>query len=233
MVFIYNFVITCLAPFIYLLLLISKDGNKFLYNRNSSLKKLSSFQRNSNSKLYWFHAASVGELEQCKAIAKMIRIKEPNSQIIQSVYSSSVTTKHLDSSLFDFTFYLPLDFFWSYYKLFQTFKPNYLIIAAWDTWLNLLRTAKIYNVKTFLVCATINPNSGRLKFPFRLFTKKIFSYLDFILPSDKIFESTFEKIIPKYKIGICADSRFDSVIQKIKEQSAFPILPKVNKKPNN
>ncbi|MCX8000670.1 MAG: 3-deoxy-D-manno-octulosonic acid transferase, partial [Leptospiraceae bacterium] len=208
----------------------TKDGRIFLKNRKNLKTKLKSFQRRTNSKVYWFHAASVGELEQCKAVIEVIRGGSSNSIIIQSVYSSSVTDQHLESPLFDFVFYLPLDFFWAYDSLFQTFQPNAVMIAAWDTWFNFLRKAKQYNSKTFLICATIHSHSSRLLFPFSLLTKKIFSYIDFVLPANELFQKEFERIIPKEKIGIFADSRFDAVIQKIEKRKSQPPLPKTSQK---
>lgn len=225
MAFLYNSLLIILFPIIYLLLLLSKNGRTFLKNRQGTYKKLLSFQKKASSRVFWFHAASVGELEQCKAVIQVIRLKEPNSTVIQSVYSSSVASKHLDSPLFDFTFYLPLDFFWAYDKFFQKLQPNFLIIAAWDTWFNLLRKAKKYHCKIFLICATIHSNSKRLQFPFSLFTRKIFSYIDFVLPANELFREQFQRLIAKDKIGISADSRFDSVIQKIEKRTSPPPLP--------
>jgi len=229
MIFLYTFFTTLFYPILFVLPFFSKQAREFLDKRKQSLKNLKKFHKKNDSPLYWLHASSVGELEQCKAIAKVIKAQEPNSQIVQSVFSISVNDKHLTSDLFDFSFYLPLDFFWSYEPYFRIFRPKTLVLTAWDSWLHLLLTAKRYNTKTYLVCASIHENSGRLSFFGKILSRIIFSYLDGLMPSSQILIPHFQKIIDKSKIGPPADSRFDSVIDKIQLRNQKPFLPKAQK----
>jgi 3-deoxy-D-manno-octulosonic-acid transferase len=228
MLFLYAFGTIFLYPILFLATFFSSNAKLFWKKRKDSLERLKTFKKQNDASLYWLHASSVGELDQCKSIAKVIRAKEPKSQIIQSVFSNSVTDSQLTNPLFDFAFHLPLDFPGAYNFYFQTFRPKVLIVTAWDTWPILFATAHKFNVKTFLVCASLHSRSGRLRFPGRLFAKKAFSYLDGIMPSSDILRPLFTKITQESKIGPSADSRFDAVIEKIESRPQPPILPKVD-----
>lgn len=181
----------------------------------------------STKKVYWLHGASVGELDQCKSLARVIREKEPDVFILQSVFSESVSEKNLADPSINAFFFLPLDFPNSYDKIFLKFQPSALFLAAWDTWPNLLISANKFNCKSYLFCATMNENSGRNKGLARLLSRKTFPLLSGISPTHKIYEKVFLDLSSKkVPIHTCGDSRFDSVVEKIKSNQILPDFQK-------
>jgi len=170
-------------------------------------------------KVIWLHGASVGELDQCKAIAKVIKEEIPDCFVLQSVFSSSVSEKNFISSYIDFSFYLPLDFQNNYDIIFKTFSPKVLIITAWDIWPNLVITARKNSCKIYLSCGTIHTGSGRLKNKFmRNLTSVTLNLLDGISPANPSRELLFKELSTNVEIYTCGDSRFDSVSEKIESK---------------
>lgn len=159
------------------------------------------------------HAASVGELDQCKAVAQVYKKKEPETFLLQTVFSDSVRDSSLEAFPADLKFRLPLDFPWSYNFIFDKFKPETLVCMAWDRWPNLLLGAKKRKIQTILASAVITPPKNFLK---RKFYKAAFSLFDKILTSHSSGEEKFRELLGnKASIKTLGDSRFDSVIQKI------------------
>ena len=189
--------------------LFSTSASDFLAKRKPvNIPKLS-------GKVIWMHAASVGELDQCRALATALRKADSSIKIVQSVFSDSVTQKQLSFPLFDFTFYLPLDLPWAYRKIHQALHPSLLVIMAWDTWPNLIRSARLHNCNVVLACGSLNPDSGRLKGAGKYFARKYFSLINKIYPANQMQIPHFHTLADEDKTGMCGDTRFDSVYQKI------------------
>ena len=201
-----------LYPIFILFYFISSNFRDFIKIRREEKKRIKTINHKS-LKTLWFHSASVGELEQAKALALEYEKLEPNTFIIHSVFSQSVEIKHLQNKKNRFFFHLPLDFYNAYNFILEKFKPQVLVIFAWDTWTNLILSSKRYNVKTVLACGVL---SKRAKFPYSIYFSKLFQKFDLILLSDSIFLSKFHRLNIRKNIHIGGDTRFDSVITKIK-----------------
>lgn len=119
-------------------ILICETNKRRIEKRNRSLRQI--FSKSADGKfVIWLHAASVGELDQAKALTETIRKKYKNVFIIQSVFSSSVKESSFQDPLADVYFYLPLDRAHAYDQIFSHFQPKVLFVMAWDTWPNLLK----------------------------------------------------------------------------------------------
>lgn len=222
-------------PFTIILPLFNKKVKKFINIRKIDKKKIESFLLNSeNKKVIWLHAASVGELDQCKALASEILSREPETLLIQSTFSDSVNEKSLENIQSIIHFKLPLDFYFSYNFIFEKFSPQALILMAWDTWPNLILAAKKHNCKVYLSCATINKKSGRNNFLIRNLTQSVFQKIDGISPCHKIFLKEFKRITKgNVNIQVCGDSRFDAVVEKIQTQKPSEKFIKFTEKFNS
>ena len=219
MIAFYNLILNFLKPFLWLVINFSSKGQNFINQRKKT--QFSTPKASHIKKVIWLHGASVGELDQCKAIAKVLKKEIPDCFILQSVFSSSVSEKNLVSNYIDFAFYLPLDFQNNYDIIFQTFSPQILIIAAWDIWPNLVTTAKKNSCKVFLSCGTIYSGSGRLQNKFmKKLTSTTLNLLDGISPANKSREILFKELTMNVEVYTCGDSRFDSVSEKIESMES-------------
>ncbi|MBP7284355.1 MAG: 3-deoxy-D-manno-octulosonic acid transferase [Leptospiraceae bacterium] len=223
MLFLYIILTSLLYPLTFIIPFLSKKGKIFLDRRKLDRKKVSeiSFQKSASiPRVIWLHAASVGELDQCKAQAKAIKESEPQTLVIQSVFSESVQEKNFDSDYTYFNFHLPLDFYFAYNFIFEKFHPDSLVLMAWETWPNLILAAKRYNCKVYLASAVLDPKSKRTSFMARALTRSVFKKISGIAPVNESMISAFQELSGENtKVISCGDSRFDSVVDKIKSKT--------------
>lgn len=224
MLLLYFFFTTLIYPIVIILPFFSEKAKVFLARRKLDKLEINRFSKDKSfnlekSPVIWLHAASVGELDQCKALAKSIKENEPGTYIIQSVFSESVLEKNYDKENTFFTFRLPLDFYFSYDFIFKTFKPESLVLMAWDTWPNLILAANRHKCSVYLASAVLDPKSKRGSFFARSLTKSVFSKLSGIGAVNESMLPAFRDLAgEKVKIQSLGDSRFDSVVDKIKSK---------------
>lgn len=227
MIYLYVFFTFLIYPFQFLIPVFSKKAKIFLDRRKTDRKKISELRQDfTNKRVIWLHAASVGELDQCKALIGVIRKNEPETIVVQSVFSESVKDENLQSLDVFLAFRLPLDFYFAYDYIFKKFKPEMVILMAWDSWPNLILSAKRFHSKIFLFCASLNKSSGRSSFFMKSLTESVFRKLDAISASSEYFLPEFSALIKdNVKIYALGDTRVDSVIRKIetKDSKADPV----------
>lgn len=222
--FFYNVLILKIWFILKLSSLFSKTIRLEISKRNDFLKNL--YEKVPKDKtVIWFHSASVGELDQAKALTETIRRHRKNVFIIQSVFSSSVKETAFLDPLADAYFYLPFDLPFAYNKIFSLFRPKYLFIMAWDTWPNLLKKANHFGTKTYLCCASLSSESSRKNPLVRLLTKSSFRYLSGIYPSHELMAKEFEGLVSfGTDFRILGDTRFESVLNKLEKGSPNPLF---------
>ncbi|MCW7470342.1 3-deoxy-D-manno-octulosonic acid transferase [Leptospira kanakyensis] len=220
--FSYNILVFFISSTFTFLSLFVKKIREELQKRKLSLESI--FSKSAEGKLVvWLHAASVGELDQARALTETIRKKNKNVFIIQSVFSSSVKESTFADPLADVYFYLPLDTANAYDRIFSHFRPQVLLIMAWDTWPNLLKKAKENGTKTYLTCASLSSQSSRKNPLVRSLTKASFQYLTGIYPSHELMAKEFTDLIsPKTDFIVLGDTRFESVLGKLETKSPNP-----------
>jgi len=212
---------TIVAPFIqflfYLAIFISPRARRFHELRLTANREIKTLTI-PNKTLYWLHGASVGELDQAKSLGKVIKKREPNSLLLLTWVSDSVTERNLLDSPCDYHYPLPLDGPFSYRLLLGKFRPKKLILFAWDTWAWLIRSSKSSGCQVYLTCATLGDTSNRNKGVLAYFTKLIFSWLDGVYPAHSILEKDFQSILTqrqRSELKTLGDTRFDAVAQRI------------------
>ncbi|TGL16687.1 3-deoxy-D-manno-octulosonic acid transferase [Leptospira meyeri] len=220
--FFYNILVFKIDWILKFLSLFVKRIRVELEKRDRSLHQI--FSKSANGKfVVWLHAASVGELDQAKALTETIRKKNKNVFIIQSVFSSSVKETSFQDPLADVYFYLPLDRAGAYNQIFSHFQPKVLFVMAWDTWPNLLKKAYQMGTKSYLACASLSSESSRKNVIIRSLTKASFRYLTGIYPSHELMAKEFEGLVTK-KTDFCVlgDTRFESVLNKLETKLPNP-----------
>ncbi|TGK31517.1 3-deoxy-D-manno-octulosonic acid transferase [Leptospira gomenensis] len=216
MIFLYKFLTTFLLFWIVPISYLIPSARIFFQKRRRDKKRILAKNPDLNGKtVFWFHAASVGELDQCKALALEFRKKNPSAFLLQSVFSESVRDSQLEAFPADETFRLPIDTPFSYDWIFSKFHPKVLVLMAWDTWPNLILTAKTFGTKVVLGSAVIG---GRKQGFMGRLTKAVFRHLDGIYPSHETFYDSFRSLVPDIvPIKVLGDTRFDTVIKKIED----------------
>lgn len=226
--FLYNLSLTLLYPFYATLALLGLAPNKiglFFRSRQNSIYKLNELHRSwqeegSKGKLFWFHAASAGELDQIRAIIREIRPKNKAAKIIVSVFSLSV--KNLKSINCDLSVYLPLDVPWRWSLLDPDFSVDVFATSTWDVFPNLLRKLSQRNTACFLINAALPADSSRLTHAW--FFRNHYRDLTGIFAVDEENAKRFRKLYSG-PVETAGDSRYDTVMYRLQKAS----LPKEKK----
>ncbi len=222
--FIYNCFLYFVYPLILLSAIFSNKLRKSIKIRFSPLN-IPDF---SNKKIFWFHAASVGEYEQIRYFILKIKKKHPKIIIIVSVLSYSAYSQCYENQIADFFFPLPFDLYFNIKNIMNKIKPNVIFYSRYDVWPNMARIAYKKGVRQVLVSATLSETSLRKRFPFSLFYSKVYSYLDQIFVIDQTNKNRFQKM--NLKAFIAGDTRYDSIWHRITFKSQKSIQVDILKK---
>lgn len=147
--------------------------------RRSTYSDVSIWQKtiSENDKIYWFHAASLGEFEQLIPVIR--RLKQTSStQIIVSFFSPS-GYENAHDKYFDLKIYLPVDTVKSMQTLIQAIKPSKIIFCKYDIWPNFILEAAKLKIPLLLCGLEINESHFAIAKPYSLRASLLhrFSYL--------------------------------------------------------
>jgi 3-deoxy-D-manno-octulosonic-acid transferase len=162
--------------------------------------------------LAWFHAPSVGEGLQARAVIEALRAQRPDVQLLYTHFSPSATTFAATVPA-DFRDYLPYDRPMDVERLLTAIKPDVLIFTKLDLWPELAVRAAAHGVKVAMVAATVSPESSRLRWPARSATRAGYASLALAgaISSDDAARLT-RLGCPADRIIITGDPRVDSVL---------------------
>jgi len=160
--------------------------------RESILRNCS---ESSDSKIIWFHAASVGEIKLLRPLLQKIRETEPNWRCVIS--TTSQTGMNLAKQMFSnewTVFYCPLDFSWAVEKAFQRLKPDMLALVELELWPNLIATAKKNGVKLAIVNGRLSESSYKqYRWLSPVFTP-VFQKLDMVVSQTGLYAGWFHRL---------------------------------------
>ncbi len=190
MILLYRVLTTLLYPLLIILIFFRKIFNKEDSVRYKEKIFYNSFSvvRENKTKLFWFHAASIGEL---KSIIPIINDLNDNVENIQFLVTTvTLSSGRLAKDVFkDYNNvshrFFPLDVFFLMEKFISLWKPDIIFIVETEIWPNLISIAK----KNHIPLAIINARLTRKTFNrWNLFpntAKKIFNSFDMCLTANK------------------------------------------------
>lgn len=166
--------------------------------------------------LAWFHAPSVGEGLQAEAVLRRLRRSHPDWQLAYTHFSPSAEkfAGRLDVDVAD---YLPYDRPAAVTALLDALRPEVLVFSKLDLWPELACRAAGRGVPVALIAATVRPGSGRLRWPARpLLTPgyRAVAAAGAVSPEDADRLSALG--VPRPRITVTGDPRFDSVLDKVR-----------------
>lgn len=110
--------------------------------------------------LVWFHAPSVGEGLQARAVLEALMDERPDLQTAFTHFSPSA--ERLATSMpADVADYLPWDTRREMTRAVEALRPSLVVFTKTEVWPNLSRVAEARAVPTALVAATLPPTSSR------------------------------------------------------------------------
>lgn len=165
--------------------------------------------------LAWFHAASVGEGLQARAVMQAFRVQRPECQIVFTHFSPSAD--QLASTMpADFVSYLPYDRVGDIDAALDALSPDLLVFAKLDLWPELATRAAGRGTAVALVAATVLSDSGRLRWPARALAAPGYASLTAIGAIDRDDAARLATLgAPVERITVTGDPRIDSVLERV------------------
>lgn len=185
------------------------------------LNILSAFKTNcENSKIAWFHAASLGEFEQARPVLEKFRSQHPDYKVCLTFFSPSGYEVRKNYSLADAVMYLPPDTRINARRLVETMKPNIAFFVKYEFWFNYLHQLQKNNTPTYLFSAIFRPSQYFFKWYGRWFAKQLHCYNHiFVQNNDSL---SLLRTAGMQHCSLAGDTRFDRVADIAKQAKVFP-----------
>lgn len=165
--------------------------------------------------LAWFHAASVGEGLQARAVLRAFRRLRPDTQVIVTRFSASADRLGPSEDA-DFTGYLPYDRHHEMAEVLEALDPAVLVFAKVDVWPELTTLAAARGTRVALVAATVDPGSARLGWLGRTMAIRGYRALDVAAAISAEDAARLERLgTPRARITVTGDPRVDVVLEGV------------------
>lgn len=204
MIFTYRVLTGLLYPFLIVLIYFRKILNKEHSKRYKEKILSSHFNviRKKNSKLIWFHAASIGELKSIIPIISQLNKNKKFNFLITTTTLSSGNLAKIELRKFKNTEhrYLPLDINFLMNKFLYLWKPDKIFLVDSEIWPNLLLNVKKYNIPIAIINARLTQKSRQ-------------KWL--------LFPNTAKKIFNIFHLFICSNIETRNYLKKLRLQNIF------------
>jgi 3-deoxy-D-manno-octulosonic-acid transferase len=171
-------------------------------------------ERDPSRPLVWFHAPSVGEGLQARAVVEALRARRPGLQVAYTYFSPSAEP-FARTVAADFADYLPFDLAHDVGRALDLLRPGVLAFSKTDVWPVLTREARARGVRLALLSATLPASSSRLGGVARAVLAPAYARLDLVAAISPADADRFAALgVPPERRTVMGDARFDQVWER-------------------
>ncbi len=220
MIFLYNIIIHISYFFLKIIAFFNPKIKLFINGRKETFKKLNVIT--STDKVFWIHAASLGEFEQARPIIERLKKEYTTHKIVVSFFSPSGYEIRKNYELADVVCYLPFDTKKKIKRFIHQIHPDIVIIIKYEFWPNLLNELKKANIKTVLVSAIFRED--------QLFFKSYGKWMRGFLNTFTHFfvqNTTSKNLLNSINFKnntLSGDTRFDRVYEILKQNNTLDFV---------
>ena len=199
MIILYKAISTILYPliitFIYLRKILKKEDP--IRYKEKILSSHFKVDRNNNSKLIWFHAASIGELKSILPILRELNNVNKDIEFLITTItlsSSNLAKEELKTIKNSRHRFLPVDANFLIKKFLELWKPSVIFLVDSEIWPNLILNAKKYSIPIALINARLTLKSFSKWMLFPRAAKNIFKSINLYICSNSETKKFLEKL---------------------------------------
>lgn len=171
-------------------------------------------ERKADLPLAWFHAPSVGEGLQARAVIEALRERLPKLQIAYTYFSPSAE-RFARSMPADFAGVLPFDAPGPVHRALEVLRCSVLVFTKSEVWPVLTAEAAKRGIPSALLSATLPPSSGRLSRAGRLLLSPAHRRLSAVGAISEEDAGRYALLgVPGELRSVMGDSRFDQVLTR-------------------
>jgi 3-deoxy-D-manno-octulosonic-acid transferase len=165
-----------------------------------------------NSKVLWFHCASLGEFDQGLPLMKSMKEGDPNLYLLVSFFSPSGMEHYQKrESIVDAACYLPLDTLHNARSFIKIVQPGKAIFVKYEFWPNFLRALDEMQIETDAVSAIFRPSQLYFRWYGGFFRKALKRIHHFYVQNEESAELL--KTIGIQQSTVSGDMRYKRVLQ--------------------
>lgn len=203
-----------------LLSLFNPKLQRFVQGRKESFQKLAVIE--TEDKVIWFHAASLGEFEQARPLIEGVKKQHTTYKIVVTFFSPSGYEIQKNYALADVICYLPFDTKANMRRFVRQLHPDLAILVKYEFWPNLLRELKIQSVPTILVSGIFRKDQHFFKSSGRWMRKFLQTFAYFFVQNqaskDLLSNIGFDNVM------VAGDTRFDRVSSILSQDNALEFV---------
>ena len=221
MLFIYNLVVLFAAQILQLLALFSPKMKLFVEGRKSVFSTLKD-KIHPEDKVFWFHAASLGEYEQGLPVIEKVKVQFPHHKIVITFFSPSGYEVRKNNAVADVTVYLPLDTKANAQQFLDLVHPEKVFFIKYEFWPNYLHELKQRNISTYLISGIFREKQVFFKWYGGFYRNALKTFDYFFVQNEK--SKTLLQSIGFSNVKVSGDTRFDRVVAILEKDNFLDFI---------
>ena len=221
MLFIYNLVVLFAAQILKILALFSSKMKLFVEGRKSVFQTLKD-KIHSEDKVFWFHAASLGEYEQGLPVIEKIKSQFPHHKIVITFFSPSGYEVRKNNAIADVTVYLPLDTKANAQQFLDLVRPEKVFFIKYEFWPNYLHQLKQRNISTYLISGIFREKQVFFKW-YGGFYRNALKTFDYFFVQNETSKILLQSI-GFNDVKVSGDTRFDRVVAILEKDNFLDFI---------
>ena len=221
MLFIYNLVVLFAAQILQLLALFSPKMKLFVEGRKSVFQTLKD-KIHLEDKVFWFHAASLGEYEQGLPVIEKVKEQFPHHKIVVTFFSPSGYEVRKNNTIADVTVYLPLDSKANAKQFLDVIHPEKVFFIKYEFWPNYLHELKQRNISTYLISGIFREKQVFFKWYGGFYRNALKTFDYFFVQNEK--SKILLQSIGFTNVRVSGDTRFDRVVAILQKDNSLDFI---------
>ena len=164
----------------------------------------------SGQRCIWFHAASLGEVEQGRPLIEKIKAQDPQCKILLTFFSPSGYEVRKNYPLADVVCYLPFDTRRRVREFLDLAQPSVAIFIKYEFWANYLFELKRREIPTYIISAIFRPEQPFFRWYGAPFRALLHCYTHLYIQDDAS-RQLLEKAGIQGNVTVTGDTRYDRV----------------------
>lgn len=221
MLFIYNLVVLFASQILKIVALFSPKMKLFVDGRKSVFETLKS-TIHPEDKVFWFHAASLGEYEQGLPVIEKIKEQFPHHKIVVTFFSPSGYEVRKNNTVADVTVYLPLDSKSNAKQFLDLVHPEKVFFIKYEFWPNYLNELKSRKISTYLISGIFRDKQAFFKW-YGGFYRDALQTFDYFFVQTESSKKLLETI-GFTNVKVSGDTRFDRVVAILEKDNSLDFI---------
>ena len=221
MLFIYNLVVLFASQILKILALFSPKMKLFVDGRKSVFQTLKN-KIHPEDKVFWFHAASLGEYEQGLPVIEKVKSEFPHHKIVVTFFSPSGYEVRKNNTIADVTVYLPLDSKANAKQFLNLVHPDKVFFIKYEFWPNYLNELKHRTISTYLISGIFRENQVFFKWYGGFYRNALNAFNYFFVQNEK--SKRLLESIGFSNIKVSGDTRFDRVVAILEKDNSLDFI---------